>query len=144
MTTALHLPHTAGAPIACDMSAARDTPEQRLAEYGELFERALLGRERREDAVVLTFAADAREQVEDLARREHACCPFVDYRVEVDGEHVRWTTTNTVHDEGAVEVMLDAMYELPDHAGSDIEGYLERLAERGVEVKRVEAGFQFG
>jgi hypothetical protein len=120
MTTALHLPPTAGAPIACDMSAARDTPEERLAEYGELFERALLGRERREDAVVLTFTVDAREQVEDLARREHACCPFVDYLVEIDGEQVRWTTTNTIHGDGAVDVMLDAMYGLAP--GSPLDG----------------------
>jgi hypothetical protein len=113
MTTVLHLPPIAGAPIACDMSTARDTPEERLAEYRELFERALLGRERREDAVVLTFTVDARGQVEDLARREHACCPFVDYLVEVDGEQVRWTTTNTIHGEGAVDAMLDALFELP-------------------------------
>jgi hypothetical protein len=144
MTTVLHLPPTAGAPIACDMSTARDTPEERLAEYGELFERALLGRERRADAVVLTFTADARDQVEDLARREHACCPFVDYRVETDGERVRWTTTNMINGEGAGEVMLEALYELPEHAGSDIDGYLGRLAERGVDVERVETGFQFG
>jgi hypothetical protein len=146
MTTVLHLPPRAGAPIACDMSAARDTPEERLAEYGELFERALLGRERREDAVALIFTADAREQVEDLARREHACCPFVDYRIELDGEQVRWTTTNTIHGEqrAGVEAMLDALHELPDHAGSDIDGYLARLAERGVDVVRVETGFHLG
>ena len=119
MTTVLHLPPTEGAPIACDMSRARDTPEQRLAEYGELFQRALLERERRDDAVVLVFAAQAREQVEDLARREHDCCPFVDYRIDADGDQIRWTTTNTVDgdDRAAAQVMLDAMYELP--AGPD-------------------------
>jgi hypothetical protein len=115
MTTLLHLGARAEAPIACDMSTARDTPEQRLAEYHELFERALVGRERRDDAVVLTFSADAQEQVEDLARREHACCPFVDYRVELTGEQVIWTTTNTVQREhrAAVDVMLDAFHDLP-------------------------------
>jgi hypothetical protein len=143
MTTVLHLPASPDAPIACDMSAARDTPEERLAEYGELFQRALLGRERHKDAVVLVFTADARAQVEDLARREQACCPFVDYRVEATGEQVRWTTANTIHDESAVDAMLDALYELPDHSGSDIDGYLARLAERGVEVVRVETGFSF-
>jgi hypothetical protein len=35
---------------------------------------------RRPDSVVLRFRAHAREQVEELARREHACCPSVDYR----------------------------------------------------------------
>ena len=142
----MHLPPTEGAPIACDMSRARDTPEDRLAEYGELFQRALLERERRDGAVVLVFAADARDQVEDLARREHDCCPFVDYRVEADGDRVRWTTTNTVHGDqrAAVDVMLDAMYELPEHAGAGIDGYLARLADRGVDVVLVESGFRFG
>ena len=144
MTLLLHLSPTERAPIACDMSAARDTPEDRIAEYGELFERALLDRERRPDAVVLTFAADAREQVVDLAGREHACCPFVDYRVELVEDLVRWTTANTIHDDGAVDAMLDAMYELPEHAGAGIDGYLARLAERGVKLVRVETGFQLG
>ena len=141
MTTLLHLTARAGAPIACDMSTARDTPEERLAEYRELFERALLGRERRDDAVALTFSADAREQVADLARREHACCPFVDYRVEAAGEQVVWTTTNTVQGEhrAAVDVMLDAFHDLPEHAGSDLDGYLDRLAERGVVFVRADA-----
>ena len=72
MTTVLHLPATPDAPIACDMSTARDTPDERLAEYGALFERALLRRERRADAVVFWFRGDAgtREHVDDLARRE--------------------------------------------------------------------------
>lgn len=142
----MHLSPKVGAPIACDMSRARDTPEDRLAEYRELFQRALLERERRDDAVVLVFTADAREQVEDLARREHDCCPFADYRVEAGGDRVRWTTTNTVHGDrrAAVDVMLDAMYELPEHAGAGIDGYLARLAERGVNVAPVESGFRFG
>jgi hypothetical protein len=140
MSTVLHLPPRTDAPIACDMSAAPDTPEARLAEYGELFERALLGRERRDDAVVLTFGADARDQVEDLVRREHACCPFVDYRIDAAGDELVWTTTNTVQGEhrDAVGLVLDALYDLPEHAGSDLDGYLDRLAER-VEVVRPEA-----
>ena len=126
------------------MSSARDTPEQRLAEYGDLLERALFGRERREDAVVLTFRVDAREQVEDLARREHACCPFVDYSVEVLGDQVIWTITNTIQGErrAAVDAILDALHALPEHAGSDLDGYLDRLAARGVEVVGANGGFQ--
>ena len=110
----LHLPARTGAPIACDMSTARDTPEERLAEYHELFERALRGRERGTDSVVLRFDADAREQVEDLVQREHACCPFVDYRVETAGDEVIWTTTNPMagDERAAVDVMLDSLYAL--------------------------------
>src|SRR5436190_4727598 len=84
MTNVLHLPARAGAPVACDMSTASDTPHERLVEYDRLFEHALLGRERRANAVVLSFRADpaTRAAVEDLARREAACCPFLDYRVQ--------------------------------------------------------------
>jgi hypothetical protein len=114
MSTVLHLPARTDAPIACDMSAARDTPEERLAEYHELFERALRGRERGADSVVLRFDAAAREQVEDLASREHACCPFLDYRVETADGEVIWTITNPVTGEerAAVDVILDELRSL--------------------------------
>jgi len=117
MTDILHLPARTGAPIACDMSTARDTPEQRLAEYAELFEQALLGRERRADCVVflLRDAPGIREQVDDLAHREHACCPFLDYHVETAGDHVIWTITNPVtgDERDGVEAVLDAFHALP-------------------------------
>jgi len=46
-----------GAPIACDMTGAGDTAEERFAEYGRLFAHALIDRARTSDAVVFTFAA---------------------------------------------------------------------------------------
>jgi hypothetical protein len=136
MTTVLHLPARPDAPIACDMSTATDTPHDRFAEYRRLFERALIGRERRDDSVVLTFSSDAREAVEGLVRREAACCPFVDYRVDVIGDDLIWTTSTlrTGDDRAEVDTILDALYELPDHVGSGLEGFFERLAARGVEV----------
>jgi len=136
MTTVLNLPARPEAPIACDMSTAQDTPDERLAEYRRLFERALTSRERSEDAVVLTFHGDVRDAVEDLAHREAACCPFLDYRVETVGDEVMWTTTNVVNGDRreAVDLMLDAIHDLPDHAGSDAELLLERLAEHGLHV----------
>ena len=140
MTTVLHIPARPGAPIACDMSTALDTPDERLAEYGRLFERALLRRERREESVLFWFRADGgtREAVDDLARREAACCPFLDHRVETVGDEVTWSITNPGDERASVDVTLDAFYALPDHAGSDFGGLLDRLAERGVHV--VEAG----
>jgi hypothetical protein len=138
MTTDLHLPARADAPIACDMSTAADTPDQRLAEYSALFERALVRRERPEQAVVFAFRAtpDTREQVEDLARREAACCPFLDYRVQTTDDEVIYTVTNpmTGMERADAEVTLDAFYALPDHAGSDYAGLLERFADGGVRV----------
>ena len=71
--------------------------------------------------VVLVFRADAetRATVDDLARREAACCPFVDYRVETVGEEIVWTITNPVtgEDRASVEVMLDAFHELAGPGG---------------------------
>ena len=56
--------------------------------YDRLFADALRDRERPENAVVFTFGADSATQarVEELARREAACCPFADYRVEIAGD----------------------------------------------------------
>jgi hypothetical protein len=117
MTDILYLPARAGAPIACDMSTARDTPEQRLAEYGQLFEQALLGRERRADGVVFVFRdrPGIRERLDDLAHREHACCPFLDYRVETVGDEVIWTIANPVggDERDGVDAILDAFHALP-------------------------------
>jgi hypothetical protein len=114
MTLLLHIPPRASAPVACDMSTARDTPEERLREYTALFAHALVRRERTADAVVLAFRPTVGEQVVDLARREAACCPFGDYRVELTGDEVIWTTSGD--DRSAVDVMLDAFHALPDHA----------------------------
>jgi hypothetical protein len=50
------------------------------------------------DRVTFSFRAEpgARNAIEDLARREAACCPFLDQRVEADGEEeVVWTLVGT-------------------------------------------------
>jgi hypothetical protein len=138
MIDILHIPARPNARIACDMSAAGDSPEQRLDEYGRLFADALIDRERRDRAVALVFRADPRIRatVEDLARREAACCPFFDYRVETISEKHVWTITNPINnnDRGAAEAMLEIFYELPDYASAASEGLRERLAARGVQL----------
>ena len=99
-------------PIACDMSTAVDTPEERLAEYRDLFATALVRRERREHAVVFVFRAapGLLEHIEDLARREEACCPFMEYRVESAGDEVSFTFINPGRAD--IEPVLDAVYAL--------------------------------
>jgi len=141
MSNVMHIEPVPGAPIACDMSAASDTLDERLLEYRRLYERALVRRERREDAVVFHFRAGGgtREAVEDLARREAACCPFLDYRVETVETEVIWTTTSPVagDERASVDAILDAFHALPDHADSDIGRLFGRLTERGVDLPRL-------
>jgi len=133
MTDPLHLPARPDAPIACDMSTAVDTADERLAAYAQLFDRGLLRRERGEGSVAFAFRAGGgvRELADTLARREAACCPFVDYHVQTVGEEVIWEITNPVlgDDRASVEVMLDAFYALPDHSGADMDAMFGRLAE---------------
>jgi hypothetical protein len=124
------------------MSTAQDTPDERLAAYAQLFERALARRERNHNAVVFALRATpgTRELVEDLARREAACCPFMDYRVETTGDEVIYTIANPVSGPARddIDTMLDAVYALPDHAASGIDGLLGRIADTGVEIVETE------
>src|SRR3954447_4620588 len=128
MSDVLHIPARSEAPIACDMSTAVDTPEQRIDDYARLFASALVRRERHDGTVGFAFRSDpqTRATVEDLVRREAACCPFADYRVETVGDEILWTITNPVTGEhrASVEVMLDAFHELPDQRGAMIERFL--------------------
>ena len=104
--------------IACDMSTAEDTPEERLRAYRQLFERSLLSRERHADSLVFLFRADpdTRRVVEDLARREALCCPFLDYRVETRAGELVWTITNPVtgDERASADAILDAFYALSE------------------------------
>jgi hypothetical protein len=128
-----HFPASTDGPIVCDMTTAEDTPDERLAEYRRLFERALVHRDRDADSVRFVFRADAgvREAVEDLARREALCCPFMEYRVET-GDEVTYTIANplTGAEGESIDAALDVVYALPD-----TDGLLERLAERGFEIQ---------
>ena len=55
-----------------------------------------------------------------------------------------WTTSNllTGSEHADVDVFLDALYALPDHTGSDIEGFFGRLADAGVEMVAVDDRFE--
>ena len=122
------------APIACDMTGAGDTAEERFAEYGRLFAHALIDRQRTADAVVFTFAAKpgVTEWVADLARREAACCPFSTYDVTSDGQRIVWRTSS--HAAPMVQAFLDEFHGLPERIGDGLEGMFARLAERGLTI----------
>lgn len=116
MTSVLHIPARLDAPVACDMSTAEDTPKERLDAYRRLFDRALVRRERRSEGLELRFraASGTRETVEDLARREAACCPFLDSRIETAGDEIVWTIANRLagDERASADAILDAFYAL--------------------------------
>lgn len=132
----LTFPATEGAPIACDMTGATDTADERIAEYGRLFAHALVGRERRRDAVEFRFAkkAGVKEWVFDLARREAECCPFLTLNVRVDEHFVRYEfIVDADHSAAAaLQASLDEIHALPDRHHDGLEGMLTRLAPYGV------------
>ena len=108
------IPATPGAPVACDMTTAPDTPEERVAEYGRLFAHALVARERTDRGVVLTFAAKpgVQEWIVDLVAREAACCPFFSYGIEHRDGQIVWSMST---DAGpAAQAMLDELYAGPE------------------------------
>lgn len=95
-------------PLACSLTASEQS--ERADEIRELARGALVSRRRDEGRVVLSFRADpgVADEVEDLARRERECCPFLELSVERGGGLVALSI-------GAApdaQPVLDAFYEL--------------------------------
>ena len=68
-------------------------PQERMSEYGRLFEHALISRER--TSAGLTFRFQPRpsvdEWIRDLSQREAACCPFFNYTISTtDNAEITW------------------------------------------------------
>lgn len=85
-----------GASVACDMTTATDTPEQRLQEYRRLVATALIAWDRMDDGYTFCFDAtpDTRRWVTDLAVREAACCPFLSMRIDQHEDEIVWTLSS--------------------------------------------------
>jgi hypothetical protein len=93
-------------PRACSLTAAEQG--ERAGELRALARRALITRSRQPGRVVLSFRAGVEEQVEDLARRERGCCPFLELSVERGDDLVA-----LVIGAGAdADAALDVFYEL--------------------------------
>ena len=117
MTKLLSIAPRPDAPIACDMSNAPDSLAERLTEYRRLFEHALTSRESTATATTFRFAArpGVPEWVCDLAKREAACCPFLSYEIDEQGEEIVWTTSGGL---GASEMaILDEFLDGPEGSG---------------------------
>jgi hypothetical protein len=101
-------------PVACDMSGASDTLEERMAEYGRLFSGFLAGREWAGDRFTFRFrvGAGTEDWVRDLARREKDCCGFFNFTVTADDREVRWVVS--VIDDDMARLVLAEFYRLPE------------------------------
>ena len=133
MTKLLSITPRRDAPIACDMSSSPDTLAERLAEYRSLFQHALSGRESTATATTFRFAArpGVRAWVCDLAKREAACCPFLSYDIDEEGEEIVWTTAGGL---GASEIaILDEFFDEPQSASSS-DAIAQRLDDLGLHL----------
>lgn len=66
-------------PIACTLDGPSYT--ERVKAIRSLFAHALKGARRDGAQLHLTFDAAARAEVDDLVRKEKACCAFLDFRI---------------------------------------------------------------
>ena len=125
---------TATTPIACDLTEAPDTAEERFAEYGRLFSQALVGRERVTGGIRFRLRADDGLEgwVRDLAAREKACCPFFDFRIGTDGDEIHWDAC--VIDDDTARAILEEFYRLPETVADGLTGLENRLTERGFDI----------
>ena len=126
--------------VACDLTGAPDTPQERMAEYGRLFVQHLVGRERTAAGIRFRLRADdgVEAWVRDLSAREKACCPFFDFALAtVDGE-LRWDIS--VIDDDTARAILDELYHLPENAAGGVDGLHERLTGLGFTITTNPAG----
>ena len=117
-------------PIVCDMTDAPDTPAERMSEWGRLYARSLVGRERTAHGIRFRFRADdgVERWVRDLTAREQACCPFLDLAVTAGDGYVWWHVgvIDGVDDDIA-RTILDDLYTMPDTTDAGVAGIEERL-----------------
>jgi hypothetical protein len=118
------------------MTDAQDTEAERLAEYAQLFARALIGGARTPDGVLFRFRADEGVEawVRDLAAREKACCAFFTFTVTGNKTAIIWQAS--VPDNEIALALLDEFYALPDTAAAGVEALEHRLDQRGLRVSR--------
>jgi hypothetical protein len=122
------------------MTTATDTPQERLAEWGRLFDRALAGRERTTDAVVWRFTAHTGVEAwaRDLAEREAACCAFLTFTVTAQDGQVIYRIEGD--SDPIVQAALDEINDVPNHIAAGIPGLWERLHRAGFDIRTSDDG----
>ncbi|MBV1859054.1 MAG: hypothetical protein KUG77_11640 [Nannocystaceae bacterium] len=124
------------APIACTLNTA--SGKERAGEFRQVFERAYLRGERLSHGVRWRFSEQdgLLDDLRSLARREHECCLFFDFRVEPHGDEIWWETRTSA----AGAPVLEEFYRLPQ---SLLELEVEDLIPR-MTAKFDDAGGTFG
>ena len=92
---------------ACSLSPA--DAAGRAEEFRALARRFLVARDRSQDEVLLHFRDEpgVGDTVEELARRERECCPFLDLRVERSAGEVILAIGAGPEDRAALGVFYD-------------------------------------
>jgi hypothetical protein len=126
--------------VACDMTDAPDTPEERIAEYSRLFARHLVGRERTAEGIRFRLRADDGVEVwvQDLSAREKACCPFMDFAVATVDAEVHWDMT--VVDDDVARAILNEFYDLPEIVPGGMKRLEDRITGLGFQITTNDAG----
>ena len=134
MSQPITTPAADATPIACDMTDAPDTAEERMAEYGRLFAQHLAGRERTAEGIRFRLrAGDGVDAwVRHLSAREKACCPFFDFAVATVGGEVHWDIT--VIDDDTARAVLEEFYHVPENVAGGVKGLEDRLTGRGFAI----------
>jgi hypothetical protein len=93
--------------LACSLSP--DEQAERGDELRELARRALSARDRKGNAIVLTYQSDPKVEkaLRSVIRREAECCPFLDFEL-LPGER---ELALRVSAPAGAEAMLDLLYE---------------------------------
>jgi hypothetical protein len=118
------LPAFAQEAPACSLD--RDSHAQRARDFQAVF--AWLRSADRDGTSlrwVFQSGPGVERKVRELARKEHACCPFLSFAISTRGEEVVWQAR--VH-QGA-EALLDAFYALPNTV-AQADSAFERLTLR--------------
>jgi len=99
------------APIACTLDATGMAA--RMAEFGQLFREALVGRDTTADGIRFRFATGSgvEEKIRDLARREQMCCSFFSFAIEAHDDEVWWDARVT---DPCARPVLDEFFTLPE------------------------------
>jgi hypothetical protein len=121
--------------VACDMTNAPDTPQERMAEYRRLFRQHLLGRDRTAGRIRFRLRAEdgVAAWVRDLSAREKACCPFFDFELSTADGVVRWDIS--VPDDEMARAVLDEFDRTTSGEDENWDGVRDRLTDLGFPMR---------